>query len=419
MLKRGDLGEILIVTRRRIINLLRFVRRMLLKVWRLIYDFPLFLEWRQKLMLGKIMNRVFGYSEEPTDPDVLQVGLVVRHSLTHPSSSAFIRLIAPLTTEPLKNKLHVNLLPENTVEVDPSIKVFIVQRTAYDDLNTAQLFVENLNKAKAMLVLDSDDAFSVINKSHPEHNEHSERDEALQFLVSKANQTWLSTNRLKESVSQTTEALVINNGLDKRLWSGTKLRRPKINDKLLRLVYMGTGTHDQDLSMIMPELDKLAEKYPDCFVLTIVGVASVLPERPWLQRWHVRRGLTIYPKFVRSFLKKGPFDIGLSPLVDNDFNRAKSDIKCLDYLAAGILPMVSDTEAYKNPELDTFVIKPTKESDGWYKALEKVISDLPAFRTNALQTIQSGQKYVWEKRSSETAGQLMYDQLIRFLNRNS
>jgi glycosyltransferase involved in cell wall biosynthesis len=168
-------------------------------------------------------------------------------------------------------------------------------------------------------------------------------------------------------------------------------------DKPLTIGYMGAASHWKDLQIIVPVLAKLHEKYDFDFKIygmtgepleavfyyssmflsqntrpeqndyykEVLGVADQLAN---LNIEHV----PFYPPMLHpNILSKVDFDIGLAPLVDNEFNRGKSNIKFYEYAAVGTCTLASDVEPYKQEV--TYRAKNTFED--WYNKLEKLIVD--------------------------------------------
>ena len=209
------------------------------------------------------------------------------------------------------------------------------------------------------------------------------------------------------------EIHIVPNTLSEKLWR--RDQSPITNAVMpIRMLYMGTATHDADLALIFPSLDSLIKKHPGSFTLTVIGVTESLPNLPWIERLYQPRYGSIYPNFVSWFLEQGPFDIGLSPLVESEFNRGKSDIKCLDYIAAGILPVVSDVLPYQSKELDDFIIKVKNTPEAWYKSLEDLVRAPELTREQASQAIKKGQRYLWQHRSTKQASKQI-EQLLEKL----
>jgi hypothetical protein len=361
------------------------------------------LTMRQRARVRRSLARVYNYQPASDTNARFQVAVIARDAYAYPRSSTFIRLVSPLTDPSVSDHIALTLYPENTVNVKPGTNVIIVQRTAFDDIASSRKLAANIEANQAHLIIDNDDAFHFIDESHPEYAAQKRRVEALDYLLTKADQIWLSVPALKPTVAAATgKVVVVSNCLDKRVWTQAKKPAPLADKQApIRLLYMGTGTHDADFQMILPALDAVAAKHPGAFTLTIVGVAEDLPDRPWLERLY--QSSTTYPLFWEWFLAKGPFDVGLSPLVDSEFNRAKSDIKCLDYLAMGVVPAVSDVLPYQVPEINDFIIKVKNTPPSWTQKLSDIVENPEAFRRRATRLMPKAKHYVWEKRSSKSA----------------
>jgi hypothetical protein len=114
-----------------------------------------------------------------------------------------------------------------------------------------------------------------------------------------------------------------------------------------------------------------------------------------------------YPQFVPWLVAQGPFDVGISPLVDSAFNRAKSDIKCLDYLAMGARPVVSDVLPYQVAELDGLVDRVGNDPTEWYAALEALVQQREAIRRDDDGRRAAGVDYVVQRRAADQTATLL------------
>ena len=76
------------------------------------------------------------------------------------------------------------------------------------------------------------------------------------------------------------------------------------------------------------------------------------------------------------------FDIGLAPLARTALNDSKSHIKALEYMALGVLPLVSESAAYAPLDLPrTLTVQP---GDSWVEALQYVTTLHPTTRRQLL-----------------------------------
>ena len=327
----------------------------------------------------------------PNDPR-LHVHLVARHGRQGPQSSAFIRLIAPLTDATVADRVRVTIGP--ATEPVPDCDVCIVQRTAFDGVDDVDRLVGRLGAIGAALVTDIDDAFRLIGADHPEAAFYRPLVAALDRAVAASAETWFSTEEAMRAYAGIAHAShLLPNALDPRLWRDWRAQRSAIlTGDRVRMLYMGTYTHDADLERVRPALDRLHRERPGSFDLTLIGVAAETAPAPWLERLSPPADAVAYPRFVRWLRSQGPFDIGLAPLADSAFNRAKSDVKLLDYAALGIVPVVEDAPAYRaDPQAGAIAV----HAGDWFEALSRVLDD----RDDARRRAARAADHVWRSRA--------------------
>lgn len=362
-----------------------------------------------KMKLKKLLQKKFDLRDININSNY-RVAVILRDGKAYPKSSAFIRLVSPLTNSLLKDRVSFEIFDEKTTVLPKYINICIVQRTALNDKIVAGRLIDFLKKNSIKLIIDLDDAFGLIDKSHSEHSSQGNTYEAVHFLAKNADQIWVSTNELRKMyLKENKNVYVIKNTLDERLW---KKVGNKSKSEVINMLYMGTATHDADLKIIVKALDDLYAQYPYKFKLTVIGISrGDLPEREWIERLYQPRGFSIYPKFVEWLQAQGPFDIGFCPLVDTPFNKNKSDIKCLDYIACNALPIASDVEAYGTRELGKFIIKVENNNEQWVKTLGDILADTNAFLEKKEGLIKDGQKYLWAERSNKAAAMEMLENI--------
>ena len=328
----------------------------------------------------------------------LRIGAIVRWEKGHPQSSAYIRLCSPLTSEAVSSEVEFSLLRGSQLEAATNFDICIVQRTAIDDRRLADLLIERLRAKGRSLIVDNDDAFALIDETHPEYELYRSKNAVLEHLLAAADQAWFATEALAEVYRPFCRAaLVVPNALDPRVWRNHRAARaPFGTGKTVRMVYMGTATHEADFALILPALDRLAVELPGRFHLALVGAVRRAPKRRWLTRVSPPAGATVYPRFVRWLTREERFDLGLAPLVDNPFNWCKSDIKFLDYCGLGVLPILSDAPAYSgDAKTLALAVLATNTADGWHEALTRVLREPRAFAPR----LAAAQAYLWAKRN--------------------
>lgn len=139
----------------------------------------------------------------------------------------------------------------------------------------------------------------------------------------------------------------------------------------IRIGWTGSAAHWENLKFVEQALFQILKDYPqttfyysglfaDLFKNT--EVADRIHRIPWAE-------LKEWAKFNRSC----DFDIALAPLQDNDFNRAKSNLRILEYGSARFPTIASPVEPY-----NCFTGKEilfAKEDVDWYDAMETLIKD--------------------------------------------
>ena len=337
----------------------------------------------------------------------LKIGILCQRGSNWPTSSGFIRLIAPLSTDYAQTK--VELIYLNGVE-DIALndcKICIVQRVAIPCVEEVKHFLAKIQDINIKLFVDNDDAFSLLPDTHPEKEIYSKKDSALRLLMKNAEHVWFSTSNLMSIYLQDCKnSSVIENTLDPRLWRNyrEKLSESESSD-ILQILYMGTATHDADFKMILPSLDRLHESHPGKFHLTIVGAVREPPKKAWLSILPPAKEAGNYPLFVRWFSKLTHFDLGLAPLVDDQFNSCKSDIKFLDYSSRSLPSLVSNVPPYQAAIDKRLAIGVNNSEDGWYFSIKEAIEHRHLLKDIALKA----NTYLWSERTSIKAAKKMID----------
>lgn len=203
-------------------------------------------------------------------------------------------------------------------------------------------FAERLGKK---LVYDLDDNYLDLPESNPvyEKFQKAKRDRSiLSATLSFADALTVSTEPLKERMQAHMKNVygidmpifVIPNMNDVRDWNFKPA--PKHKDRIV-IGYSGSNSHQDDLVMVLPVINKLMTKYPNLWFELIGAIdkkkldiyfkdfdkknlerIAMLPATPTF--WE-------YPEY----LSKQKWDIGIAPLVDTAFTRSKSHIKWLEY----------------------------------------------------------------------------------------
>ena len=158
---------------------------------------------------------------------------------------------------------------------------------------------------------------------------------------------------------------VVPNGIDFKDW---RYERPRSHKKI-RIGWMGSSAHTEDLESIRKPLEKILE-LPNVEFICIGGVPNFLKNHSKIKYYTKWATIDTYPQWIASL----DFDIGLFPLIDNHFNRAKSNLRWLEYSALKIPTVASNVEPCKTiKHNETGFI--CKNKQDWYDNIKYLIDN--------------------------------------------
>lgn len=293
------------------------------------------------------------------------------------SPCAYIRLLLPLDHPAIGADWDV-VVADARQALSYRADIVATQRYAVPDPAAAEALASHCRATGARLVYDLDDDLLNIPRAHPEAALLRPRAKTVARLVRSADALFVSTEALAARVAAIRpDSVVVPNGLDERLWL-PPTPRPVARGPV-RLLCMGTATHDGDFALVMPALDRLAAQFGDRVEIDVLGVTA----RGDLPRWARRPTLTVngaasYPGFVNWITGQPAWDIGIMPLADTPFNRCKSSIKTLDYAALGLAMLASDLAHYRGSLADgAGGLLVANNETAWFAALSRLIRDPP------------------------------------------
>ncbi len=156
-------------------------------------------------------------------------------------------------------------------------------------------------------------------------------------------------DRLKKVYNAEPKIYVLPNCTDIKEWPANpaKTRRKVIG-------YAGSITHNSDLKMILPSLGKLLASHDWEFEILggvktedIKTLFAGLPPAA-LDRISVKGGTISWEGYPELLASQG-WNVGLAPLIDDEFNRGKSHIKWMEYAMCGIPTLASKVYPYFEP----------------------------------------------------------------------
>lgn len=200
--------------------------------------------------------------------------------------------------------------------------------------------------------------------------------EAVAFDQVKLSDAFIvSTQYLKEKLSILAPGkpiYVIKNALDFNVWDKVISRRAFHEAKLdlIRIGYTGCQNHSGDIEIIKKPLLALFEEFPNVEFVSLSHKATDDITSPQYKRINEWVPLSLYPQAISDW----EMDIGVAPLRDNELNRAKSNLRWLEYSALGIPTIASDVYPFHNTiktGRDGVVVQ--NSGKAWYEAMRTMI----------------------------------------------
>ncbi len=195
--------------------------------------------------------------------------------------------------------------------------------------------------------------------------------ENLKKALSLADMVTVTTPILAEAYKPYSHNVVaLPNCIDFNLWRPLDL---KSSDEI-RLFWAGGSSHYEDLMLLQEVLPEIMKRYPQV-KLVILGMLfkaalkNIDKDRVEFHSWVPT---SAYPYKVAALNPT----IGIIPLVDSKFNRAKSPIKWLEMGALGVACVTSLVSPYKEIATENNgVFIRNNNAKGWVKGISLLIED--------------------------------------------
>jgi len=302
----------------------------------------------------------------------------------------------------LRKKGHVireavlgNTLPDELLNY-PDVVIF--SRTyAVDPL----AIMRKYKAAGKKVIYEVDDCLWEVNPDNPSAAVATEQRHQYETLMKEVDAITTTTKVLADKLRKLNDNIfVCPNGIDLDYFH----ERPHQNKELV-IGYTGAASHWADLQLVTQVLAELQKKHPFQFVIMgmtgppiddeMYGYQQIIgrglqPEKnaymksalKWYEIIKTMNFLHVpffSPELYGEALARCDMDIGIAPLLDNNFNHSKSCIKFYEYATMGTVTLASKVLPYKN---EVNYLAKNKFKD-WYKKLERLIVDEP-FREKLL-----------------------------------
>lgn len=207
---------------------------------------------------------------------------------------------------------------------------------------------------------------------------YNKAEDIIKRIMESVDAMVVSTPKLKEVYSQYCKKIsVIPNHLPKFIWGDIYPAHKYFDSKnKIKILWGGSQNHfamkqvtgdnvkggdfgNELLNFIRKTTDKYEWNFLGAFPEELNDIKNKVNFHPW-------KNIFEYPQFLKDIEP----DICLAPLQDIEFNSAKSNIKCLEYSAAGAVGVYSDVTPYKNMQLKA------KNDEEFIGHIERLANDI-------------------------------------------
>lgn len=275
-------------------------------------------------------------------------------------------------------KLLFKVIPESWFHFKPVNDLVVYQRQHNNRGEIISARFQQLHGCK--MVYELDDLLSEIDKSNPCFDSYMkpEYQEIIHAFFHFADAITVSTEYLKRKILPfNPNVYILPNSLELKMWNTyleEKKQRVRGQNEIVKIGYAGSTTHAPDIAVLRYILPAALKMNPNArlkfigydwsaevFKKDFKEVKNQIEFHPWVP-------LTEYPRGLLDI------DIGIAPLAYSEFNRAKSNVKFLEYSALEIPTIATNIEPYEEIEDGEtgYKIKKNKESE-WISKLNLLI----------------------------------------------
>ena len=313
---------------------------------------------------------------------------MVACSLGDPGGSAYYRVLLPLLT--LNALGHIQFrIPEKyfmfyPIEVIKKLKpdTIVFHRTHTEDQRKyVQDLIDNYDLLKVYTI---DDWVGKVPKESPHYQNKfhgKEVEKQIKKLIYLSDRLIVTNETLANVYGYKKDTYIIPNYLSKGVWQQVyKTVRPQKDfNRVPRIGWSGGMGHPGDLKILKEIADILGDRVHWVFL-------GMVPEG--FNETNAEIHKPVDPGSYSLHLYNLDLDIALAPLLDNDFNKAKSNLRILEYSACEYPVIASNVLPYR----DTPATLLEYNASWWANEILKKLEDREALQVEG----QALHKWVWE-----------------------
>ncbi len=159
------------------------------------------------------------------------------------------------------------------------------------------------------------------------------------------------------------------NAIDFEIWD--KLKCSSQKSKKIKIGFAGGPNHTKDIEYIGKAILQIRDEYPQVEFVFMGCEVEMLRNQVRINTTNDWQPTDKYPQA----LKNKRFDIGIAPLLDNNFNRAKSNLRWLEYSALKIPTIASPVIPFADSITDGKTGLLAQGHNDWVLAMRTLIEN--------------------------------------------
>lgn len=306
-----------------------------------------------------------------------------------PGGSELYRVLYPCLTARAMGYIQLRITDKAVMippEVAKTLKADVILLHKCDKPGQVKEIQAYKDLTDSMLVYTIDDWVDKIPKESILHkNANPDSFKEIRRAISRSDRLVVTTDYLANVYGLRKDTYVVPNYLPFSEWQNIYSNPPiKRKSDKPRIGWVGALGHEGDTEILSAIADILGDKVQWVFL------------DPVIPRGFSKANCEIYPMTMPRNYYSDLFalnlDLALAPLLDNEFNRAKSNLRLLEYSACGYPFLVSKVRPYVHTEgIDENCLLPY-DAKVWASRILDKISDMGALAVEG----RNNQHWVWE-----------------------
>lgn len=322
-----------------------------------------------------------------------------------------LRVVSPIMHSNFNLEINDGKSSRDDVDLVNHADFVLFQRNFAENYPRYQLIINRAKELNIPIIFDLDDLLFQIPKTHIDRQTSSFGPSILAMAqaLKDADLVTVSTENLKRQLEGIVESIcVLPNYLDDTFWRFQQAQKSAADSGLVKIIYMGSVSHQSDLDLIEDVLAQILVDYPNNLSIRFIGLPPPTTIRSQQNvSWEDVKFFN-YVAFAHYF-QTVEADIALLPLADNLFNTCKSEIKFLECSSSGAACIASNVDPYKNIIENGYNGFLAASPDEWYKKITTLINEPETrftFSLNAQKLIENdwlirNQAHNWENAYSK------------------